>query len=87
MAGDVLLLAVSGIDCGPAALPGLQVRISGVAVPALSVQPADGATGVCQVGFEVPSGITQAYAPVSVTIARPYGTADVSNTVLIGTEN
>lgn len=83
--GDVLLVAVSDMNCAQPAQSVL-ARFGNSAAPVLSLDSA-GDTSTCRVAIRVPEGIAAGRTPMSLEVATSGGGVLASNTVTIATEN
>lgn len=84
--GEVLSLLVTGIDCGQdLTTRNYQVKLGAVYTLVRSAQALAG--DVCQIGVEVPNGLSGSVARVSLEVASQNGGVVSSNTAIIGVAN
>jgi len=85
--GDVLSLALAGIDCAaPSGASSLRVRIGDAFAAVLALQPDDATPGVCRAVVETPSAAPASRAAVTIYVVGPDGAVRSSNTASIAIE-
>ena len=88
LAGDLLSLRVTGVDCSETSRGEgrLRVELGGETIPPSSVYRAAVDAGACQVSFRVPSGVSGDSVPLAVGSLRGDGSVVRSNPVSIVVE-